>query len=94
MRHPRHNIVFRAGNCLIECSVVASVVASAEEEKGPWTVTVGFCGSDRTIQLRVGDREEAVCILASLERGMVASQTGDWRLLEGYGEDEAGSPAE
>jgi hypothetical protein len=94
MRHPKHSVIFRADSCVIDCSVIASIVASADVETGPWTITVGFYGGDRTVRLCVGDREEATCIVASLERGMVAAQTGDWRLLEGFGDDESGQPAE
>ena len=82
-RHPRHNVIFQTGMCVFDCSAVANIIVVADNETGPHYLLLGFHGSDRTIRIGVEDREAAVDMVAHIKRGMVASLTGDWGLLDG-----------
>lgn len=84
-RQPTSTVIYRVGNVIINCSEVATVVLTADQETGPWFVVVGKKNIAAPVIIPVEDREQGNVVAAHLHRGMVAALQGRFDLLDGFG---------
>jgi ATP-dependent exoDNAse (exonuclease V) alpha subunit len=89
-KHPNSPVILQVGGMIIDCGAVDHAAAMGPEQTGldQWVVSVSLRASGKITRLSMVDKESAFILLSRIKRGMIAWYTGDYELLESYGDDD------